>query len=156
MTALATRIETEEPSRALLMQIAVEVKGWNLWRSKHGYWNFDGPHGERVNTFTNGPYQFRFDPDTGDENPHYDEPPYDYLWGNTNLDDWLADLTAAAGLMPEGWTVKVLISHTGACEAVATKTIADRLVTIRAVAPTEPRARAALAMRAIEAEAGGG
>lgn len=120
MTTLATRIETEEPSQALLEAMAVAA-GWTRhiqrphrpkWLAPDGTWRVEPP-------------------------------------------PWLTDLTAAAGLMPEGWIVRIGQVRFGIWHAQAWrgdksfKSPSDAA----AVATTEPRARAALAMRAVAAPA---
>lgn len=71
--------------------------------------------------------------------------------------NWLTSIDAAAALMPDGWSVNLYQANgRWSVQAGQADWIAERWVTVQAEAPTEPRARTAAALRAIEAEKGNG
>lgn len=99
--ALIERLENlTGPDRATDGQIAKAVFGWRLWRSKHGYWNVEGPKGERSETACD-PYGPRFDPDTGEKNPDYDKEPESWVYEH-DIPEYTASLDAALTLLPSG------------------------------------------------------
>jgi hypothetical protein len=111
LPSLADRVEQAEgPSRELDAEIAIHTFGWKIWRSKHGYWNFDGPVDEHVSTFDD-PHQLRFDPDTGEKNPHFDTPPIAYLADKASLPEWTSSIGAALTLTD--WLLITLSDNAG-------------------------------------------
>lgn len=56
--------EAESGSRELDALIALAIGGYSMWKSKHGYWNIDGPDGERLTCEGRDP-GLVFDPATG-------------------------------------------------------------------------------------------
>lgn len=90
-----------EGSRELDGEIAIAL-GWSLWRSKHGYWNFDGPDKEHHSTFGD-PQELRFDPDTGKRNAGYDVPPLACLADRADVAAYTTSFDAAVTLVQKGW-----------------------------------------------------
>jgi hypothetical protein len=101
ITTFIAQIEAAKEGARELDAIVAQAIGWKLWRSKHGYWNLDGPDGQRANTF-NDAQEPRFDPDTGEKNPLYDVPPLERLAENADLPLWTSSLDAAVKLIPAG------------------------------------------------------
>ena len=89
-----------EGSRGMDAEIALSA-GWTVWQSKHGYWNLDGPNGERFSTIDSY-REPRHCPDTGVENPKYGIPPWEDLADLAGLPLWTTSIDAALTLVPEG------------------------------------------------------
>lgn len=64
----ASQEMTFDELRELDAQVAVKVMGWNVWESKHGYFNVELPTGERYTPFF-GKQIFKYDPETGKKLP---------------------------------------------------------------------------------------
>ncbi len=95
MTDLHKRLsDATEGARELDALMAVELLGWSVWKSKHGYWNVTGPDG---NTFSHGSYpEGEFDPFTGAKLPDPEAP---MTWADdAGLPPYTASLDAALAL----------------------------------------------------------
>lgn len=96
-----------EGSRELDARIAMEFGGYSAWKSKHGYWNIEGPGEERMTCEGRDPV-VRFDPETGKPLPA-EEVPLGWIWDakfeevTTSLDAALA--FAEAKLPEHDWSV---------------------------------------------------
>lgn len=103
LTELVERLEKATgPDRELDALIFIHVNGWSVWRSKHGYWQFDGPGGSANDVcWSNyGSMPPKFDPDTGKKNPAYDEIPYTQFASARDVPEYTSSLDAARSLMP--------------------------------------------------------
>lgn len=116
--------EATGPDRELDDAIAKAVLGWRLWRSKHGYWNIEGPNGERKTTI-NDPFGPLFDPETGKKNPDYDKEPTSWVW-DCDIPCFTESVDAAMSLVPEDSEWFVQKYSDGRYEAGITHTRAER------------------------------
>ena len=136
---IAARVEQEPPSRELDAEIAATTRRF---------------YGQPVPTwFTNWDGELRAMPDgrvvaiqsDGREGP----------W--LNASHYTTSLDAAASLMSEGWIVEIWISRKrdrAVCKARKYDAEWKLAAEFSATAPTEPQARTAAALRAMEAEGG--
>lgn len=114
MANLSTLIERVEaltgPDREVDCAIAVSLGFYDLWKSKHGYWNVEGIDGERF-TVPGRPSDMAFDPATGQKlSP--EQPPFDWA-DEAGLPEWTASIDAAVALVERvlpGWTLYASIT----------------------------------------------
>lgn len=95
MTDLLTALQSaERGSRELDGMIAMQLLGWDAWRSKHGYWNISGPDGERL---TVEGRNADFDPMTGEKLPEETVPT---VWvDDAGLPEWTESIDAVLTLV---------------------------------------------------------
>jgi len=80
MDSLIKRLQdAESGSRELDALIALAIGGYSMWKSKHGYWNIDGPDGERLTCEGRDP-GLVFDPATGARLAE-ESPPMSWIYG---------------------------------------------------------------------------
>lgn len=133
--SLIERLEAAEAgSRELDAAIAIEVLGWNLWRSKHGHWHVNGPKGER---FEHGePNDWFYDPRTGEKFPE-PLPPIDWV-DRAEVGDFTSSLDASLALAERvlpGCRVMVERDHDGSGWACVRPREDGPAITSEATAP---------------------
>lgn len=105
LDALIERLEkAEEPALELNAEIALAVDGWRAWKSKHGHWVFEGPHGAKYEVEGRHP-SVKFDPETGERLPEEIVPVNSFAW-LADLPDYTGSLDAAVALFGKlcpGW-----------------------------------------------------